>query len=50
VERAEKRELVATLTTVFKTAGVVVVAHNNGITVSQMNDLRSRMRKAGAAV
>jgi large subunit ribosomal protein L10 len=50
VERAEKRELVATLNTVFKSAGVVVVAHNNGITVSQMNDLRSRMRKAGAAV
>jgi len=50
VERAEKRKLVATLNTVFKSAGVVVVAHNNGITVSQMNDLRSRMRKAGAAV
>jgi large subunit ribosomal protein L10 len=50
VERAEKRELVATLSTVFKTAGVIVVAHNNGITVSQMNDLRSRMRKAGASV
>jgi large subunit ribosomal protein L10 len=50
VERAEKRELVSTLNTVFKSAGVVVVAHNNGITVSQMNDLRGRMRKAGAAV
>jgi large subunit ribosomal protein L10 len=50
VDRAEKRELVATLNTVFKTAGVVVVAHNKGITVSQMNDLRRRMRKAGAAV
>jgi large subunit ribosomal protein L10 len=50
VERAEKRELVTTLNAVFKTASVVIVAHNNGITVSQMNDLRSRMRKAGAAV
>jgi large subunit ribosomal protein L10 len=50
VDRAEKRELVASLSTVFKTAGVIVVAHNNGITVSQMNNLRSRMRKAGAAV
>ncbi|HEY7765719.1 MAG TPA: 50S ribosomal protein L10 [Aestuariivirgaceae bacterium] len=50
MDRAEKRELVATLSTVFKKAGVIVVAHNNGITVSQMNDLRSRMRKAGAAV
>ena len=50
VDRAEKKELVATLNTVFKSAGVVVVAHNNGITVSQMNDLRGKMRKAGAAV
>lgn len=50
MDRAEKRELVSTLNTVFKSAGVVVVAHNNGITVSQMNDLRGRMRKAGAAV
>ena len=50
MERAEKRELVTTLSTVFKNAGVIVVAHNKGITVSQMNDLRSRMRKAGAAV
>ena len=50
MDRAEKRELVSTLNTVFKSAAVVVVAHNNGITVSQMNDLRGRMRKAGAAV
>jgi large subunit ribosomal protein L10 len=49
VDRAEKKELVTTLNTVFKSAAVVVVAHNNGITVSQMNDLRGRMRKAGAA-
>ena len=34
----------------LKAPRVVVVAHNNGITVSQMNDLRGRMRKAGAAV
>ncbi|HYM98398.1 MAG TPA: 50S ribosomal protein L10 [Aestuariivirgaceae bacterium] len=50
MERAGKRELVSTLNTVFKSAGVVVVAHNTGITVSQMNDLRNRMRRAGAAV
>lgn len=50
MERAEKKELVTTLNTVFKNAGVVVVAHNNGITVSQMNELRGKMRKAGASV
>jgi large subunit ribosomal protein L10 len=50
VERAEKRELVTSLNAAFKNAGVVVVAHNKGITVSQMNDLRGRMRKAGAKV
>lgn len=50
MERAEKTELVASLNTAFKDAGVVIVAHNNGITVSQMNDLRGRMRKAGASV
>jgi large subunit ribosomal protein L10 len=50
VERAEKKELVTSLNAVFKSAGVIVVAHNNGITVSQMNDLRGRMHKAGAKV
>jgi large subunit ribosomal protein L10 len=50
VERAEKRELVTSLNAAFKSGGVVVVAHNKGITVSQMNDLRGRMRKAGAKV
>jgi large subunit ribosomal protein L10 len=50
VERAEKKELVATLNTVFKTTGVVVVSHNNGITVSQMNVLRAKMAEAGATI
>lgn len=50
MERAEKEKLVTNLNTVFKTASVVVVAHNNGISVSQMNELRGKMRKAGASV
>ena len=50
MERAEKKELVATLNGVFSKAGVVVVAHNNGITVSQVNDLRGRMAQAGATI
>ena len=50
MERAEKKELVTSLNAAFKNAGVIVVAHNKGITVSQMNDLRGRMHKAGAKV
>jgi large subunit ribosomal protein L10 len=50
VERAEKKELVATLNAVFKTTSVVVVAHNNGLTVNQVNDLRGKMAQAGATV
>ena len=50
MERAEKKELVATLHQVFKTTGVIVVAHNKGLTVNQVNDLRSKMSLAGATV
>lgn len=48
VERAAKSELVATLHDVFQNTGVVVVAHYAGLTVSEMTDLRGRMRQAGA--
>jgi large subunit ribosomal protein L10 len=50
VERAEKKELVASLHQVFKTTGVIVVAHNKGLTVNQVNDLRNKMALAGATV
>jgi len=50
VDRAEKRELVTELNGAFKSAGSVVVAHYAGITVAQMNDLRSKMRAAGGTV
>ena len=50
MERAEKKELVATLNQVFKTTGVIVVAHNKGLTVNQANDLRNKMAQAGATV
>ena len=50
MERAEKTKLVATLNQVFKTTGVIVVAHNKGLTVNQVNDLRNRMAQAGATV
>ena len=50
MDRAEKRELVTGLNEAFGNAGSVVVAHYAGITVAQMNDLRSKMRGAGATV
>lgn len=50
MDRAEKRELVTDLNGAFKSAGSVVVAHYAGITVAQMNELRSKMRAAGGTV
>jgi large subunit ribosomal protein L10 len=50
VDRAEKKELVATLNEVFKTTNVVVVAHYSGLTVAQMQTLRKQMKQAGASV
>ncbi|MEX3008843.1 50S ribosomal protein L10 [Hoeflea sp. TYP-13] len=50
MERAEKREFVTSLNEVFKTTGSVVVAHYAGLSVAQMNDLRSKMREAGGTV
>ncbi|ODT30593.1 MAG: 50S ribosomal protein L10 [Kaistia sp. SCN 65-12] len=50
MDRAEKRELVTSLNDAFKGAGSVIVAHYAGITVAQMNDLRTKMRQAGGTV
>ena len=50
MDRAEKRALVTGLNEAFSNAGSVVVAHYAGITVAQMNDLRSKMRVAGGTV
>ena len=50
MDRAEKREFVTSLNSVFKSTGSVVVAHYAGLTVAQMNDLRSKMRAAGGTV
>ena len=49
MDRAQKKELVTTLNSVFKETGVVVVTHNLGLTVPQMNALRSKMAEAGGA-
>ena len=50
MDKAAKRELVGTLNEVFSNAGVVVVAHYAGLTVADMQKLRSQMRHVGATV
>lgn len=50
VDKAAKTELVSTLNGVFNTTGVVVVAHYAGLTVADMQKLRSQMKQAGATV
>ncbi|MEJ1969479.1 MAG: 50S ribosomal protein L10 [Rhizomicrobium sp.] len=49
MDKAEKTEVVEELKGVFASAGSLVVAHYTGMTVAQMNDLRGRMRAAGAS-
>ena len=50
MDRAEKRQLVATLNETFSNASVVVVAHYSGLTVAQMSALRRQMKQAGASL
>ena len=50
MDRAAKRELVATLNDVFSNTAVVVVAHYKGLTVADMQKLRAQMKQAGATV
>jgi len=50
LERAQKRELVAAMQEAFSASGAIVVAHNKGLTVADMEDLRVQMRAAGGQV
>lgn len=50
MDRAQKEELVTSLSEVFKTTSVVVVAHYSGLTVAQMSKLRQQMKASGATV
>jgi large subunit ribosomal protein L10 len=50
VDRAAKRELVTQLHAVFKDTGMVVVAHNAGLTVAQMTDYRQKVKAVGGKV
>ena len=48
MDRAEKREFVATLGQVFAETSMVVVAQNKGLTVAEVSDLRRKMRASGS--
>ena len=47
MDRAQKAESIESLKSVFADAGAVVVTHNLGLTVADMEDLRGRLRTAG---
>lgn len=48
MERAKKEQLVAELSGTFGDATLVVVTHQNGLTVAESTDLRRRMLAEGA--
>ncbi|QFR32121.1 50S ribosomal protein L10 [Ancylobacter sp. TS-1] len=50
MDRAQKEELVTSLSEVFKSTSVVVVAHYSGLTVAQLSALRRQAKAAGATV
>ncbi len=50
MDRAQKEKLVDELGQIFESSGVVVVAHYEGMTVAEMQDLRANMREAGGSV
>ena len=50
MEREQKRELVKSLHKVFSDTGVIVVAHNLGMTVAEITSLRRQVREVGGTV
>ena len=50
MDRVQKERVVEQLGRVFEESGVVVVAHYEGLTVAEMQDLRGRARAAGASI
>ena len=50
VDRAEKREFVASMREAFSNAGAVVVAHYTGLSVSEISAFRAKVKEAGGTV
>lgn len=49
MNRTEKEELVAEMREMFANSSTVVVSHYSGLTVAQLEELRGKMREAGAS-
>ena len=49
MNRSEKAELIATLKESFSAVDLVVVTRQSGLTVSEVSDLRNKVRDAGAS-
>ena len=49
MNRTQKEEQVATLKQTFEESAIVVATHYSGMTMPEMNDLRTRMLEAGAS-
>jgi large subunit ribosomal protein L10 len=49
VKREEKQQVIAQTSDVFKKAKLVVIVHNNGLTMEQTTALRNAIRADGAA-
>lgn len=49
MNRTEKEELVAEMRDMFANSSTVVVSHYSGLTVAQLEELRGKMREAGAS-
>ncbi|WP_420861285.1 50S ribosomal protein L10 [Algirhabdus cladophorae] len=50
MDRAQKEKVVEELGQIFESSGVVVVAHYEGMTVAEMQDLRAKMREVDGSV
>jgi large subunit ribosomal protein L10 len=50
MDRARKETVINELNSIFEDSGVIVVAHYSGMTVSNMSDLRNRMRSSLGSV
>ena len=49
MKREEKQQLISALSSVFKKAKLVVVVHNNGLTMEETTALRKGVREDGAS-
>ncbi len=48
MNRAEKQASIESVNATLNKANIALVVHNNGLTVAQMDELRRKMREAGA--